>query len=195
MLQVLCQCIVDTVIPKKLQRGVSWGGIDIGFLVFSDELLQRACFAKLWWMCSPQAITLKTLWSIAFIVFSPGGQIPPAPLTFTSGCLYIGNLSEWFSNKRVWPAGSDARNGLVRAMRVAVLNGEDGSGIVDVCLYGMVLWESSVCSSARDSSHCACHNRWSIECMQKNKITHSSEWPCHYCWPFRVLREVVNITE
>ena len=111
MLQVLCRLIVGTVLPKKLQRGVSWGGIDIGFLIFSDELLQRACFAKLWWRtCSAQAITLKTSWWVEFVVFSPGGRIPPAPLTFTSGCLYVGNLIEWFSNKRAWAAGSDARN-------------------------------------------------------------------------------------
>jgi hypothetical protein len=53
--------------------------------------------------------------------------------------LYIGNLREWVSNKRAWTGGSDARNGVVRVMRVAVLNEEDGSGIVDVSLYGMVL--------------------------------------------------------
>jgi hypothetical protein len=38
---------VDTILKKKMQRGVSWGGIDVGFVVFSDELLQKACFAKL----------------------------------------------------------------------------------------------------------------------------------------------------
>ena len=144
MLRVLCRCIVDTVLTKRMQRGVSWGGIDVEFLVFSDGLLQRACFAKLWlrmFKCTDCQTENFVISSVCRLYPRWMNSASATNLYYYS--LYIGNLREWFSNKRAWPGGSDARNGLECVMRVAVLNEEDGSGIVGVSLYWMVLWESS----------------------------------------------------
>ena len=92
----LCLCVVDRAVPKKLQRGVfvgrNWHLISVIFWwIASQRVFLRSCDGE----CAVQTIKLKTLWSVAFVVFSSGGWVPSAPLTFTKYSLYIGNLTHW----------------------------------------------------------------------------------------------------